>query len=280
MRLIEQLLAVDGPNGRAEARIRDNPLFVTPGGRLDPAAHLELIAQTFAAVKGWREQALGIPPQTGYLVGADGLLISGAPRIGDLLTVTMDETERIGSLVAVQGRSYRGDQLLARGRLKLWLDPSGSPPADGPPIDTGLPAHPMMPWDQAVEAATVHPLGWEPEQAITQSFCFPATFGAFQGHFPGHPVLPAFAQVRLVVGMLASARQAPLALTGLDKAKFREPLLPGQTIQVRCRLEDTPNPSLASATLTLGDRPLSAFRVTFQEMMAPSATPLWDTGPL
>jgi len=270
VRLIEQILAVDGRSGRAEARIRKNPLFAAPGGRLDAAAHLELIAQTFAAVKGWRERTLGIPPQTGYLVGADGLLVRGAPQIGDLVTVTMEETERIGSLVVVQGRSYRGDRLLARGSLKLWMAPPGNQTVEKSRIDADIPTHPMTPWDQAVEAATVQPLEWEAGQAITQSFCFPTTFGAFQGHFPGHPVLPAFAQVRLVVGMLATARQQPLALTGLDKAKFREPLHPGQTVKVHCRLKDPPGLLQASATLTRGDRPLSTFQATVQEMMPPS----------
>ena len=60
----------------------------------------------------------------------------------------------------------------------------------------------------------------------------------FQGHFPGHPIMPgvlileAMAQVGGVYALLAKEvgeNQVPY-FVGIDKAKFRKPVLPGDTL--------------------------------------------------
>jgi beta-hydroxyacyl-ACP dehydratase FabZ len=66
----------------------------------------------------------------------------------------------------------------------------------------------------------------------------------FQGHFPGHPIMPgvliieAMAQVGGVLLMRTlntSLEKKLLYFTGIDRAKFRRPVLPGD--QVRFELE-------------------------------------------
>jgi beta-hydroxyacyl-ACP dehydratase FabZ len=65
----------------------------------------------------------------------------------------------------------------------------------------------------------------------------------FQGHFPGHPVMPgvllveALAQVGGVLAFKSSPPDGhPLVyLTGVDKAKFRKPVVPGD--QLRLEIE-------------------------------------------
>jgi 3-hydroxyacyl-[acyl-carrier-protein] dehydratase len=67
----------------------------------------------------------------------------------------------------------------------------------------------------------------------------------FEGHFPGHPVMPgvlileAMAQVAGVLAFYSlGGRQGHLPLfTGIDKAKFRTPVVPGD--QLRLELEVT-----------------------------------------
>ena len=265
VRLIDTLQAVDDRGGRAGVCIPDNPLFVAPDGVLNPTGHLELIAQTFAAVKGWRERHRNIPPQTGYLVGANDFTLSGSAGIGDRLTITIEEDDAFAPFVRVQGRVHRQSRCLARGRLKLWLAPPDEKPAPAPVSEAPVAALPSAPWDQALASAALCPLEWENDHTIARSFCFPQSFMAFQGHFPGNPVLPAFAQVRVVLTMLASAWRNPIVLERLDKAKFREPLRPGQRVQVRCRLEQDAQTYRATGSLTAADRPLSSFQATVRK---------------
>jgi UDP-3-O-[3-hydroxymyristoyl] N-acetylglucosamine deacetylase/3-hydroxyacyl-[acyl-carrier-protein] dehydratase len=65
----------------------------------------------------------------------------------------------------------------------------------------------------------------------------------FQGHFPGHPIMPAvliieaMAQVGgvLLLSMVENPKARIVYFMGIDKAKFRKPVLPGD--QVRFELE-------------------------------------------
>lgn len=264
MRLIEQLLAVDDQGGRADALIRKDGIFTDLAGRQDPTAHLELLAQTFAAVEGLHQRQRGIPPRVGYLVGADDLIFHDTAHAGDRLTVAIRTTERLGPFVLLDGQVYLQDRCLAEGRLKLWVDPSGSVTAKALRTAWEAPLPSAIPLDDEISGSAVGPWGWVTPGIVTQSFCLPRTLSAFQGHFPDAPVLPAFAQVRLGMLMLkASQRRSPV-LQSIDRAKFREPLRPEQTVAVRCRLEDRTETDAypASVKLTVAGRPVSAFQLT------------------
>ncbi len=67
----------------------------------------------------------------------------------------------------------------------------------------------------------------------------------FQGHFPGHPIMPgvlileAMAQVGGVLLMRtlnASAEKKVMYFTGIDRAKFRRPVIPGDQLRITCEI--------------------------------------------
>ena len=63
----------------------------------------------------------------------------------------------------------------------------------------------------------------------------------FQGHFPGRPIFPgvlileALAQLGGILAIRSAPGNAPpvVYLTGIDKAKFRKPIIPGDQLRLQ-----------------------------------------------
>ncbi|WP_141731491.1 3-hydroxyacyl-ACP dehydratase [Oligoflexus tunisiensis] len=60
----------------------------------------------------------------------------------------------------------------------------------------------------------------------------------FAGHFPGHPIFPAVAQIDLVLDLLQKHCNQPLTAVEISKAKFPAPIVPGTTIHVAIKRQD------------------------------------------
>lgn len=52
----------------------------------------------------------------------------------------------------------------------------------------------------------------------------------FEGHFPGFPVLPGVAQLRIVLDALALVRGAPPQLLAIRRLRFRRTVAPGDRL--------------------------------------------------
>lgn len=58
----------------------------------------------------------------------------------------------------------------------------------------------------------------------------------FSGHFPGEPILPGIALLGLVVETIRAAEAAEgrgIAITGLRRVRFRQPVRPGERMEIR-----------------------------------------------
>lgn len=269
VRLIEHLLEVNADSGRASATVRAGSLYVNADGTLDGTAYLELMGQTFAAVKGWRDREQGHPPRAGVLAGATRVDCTGTARVGEQLTVAIQQSGTFGPFEMIEGHICRQDQHIASGQLKLWLNPLHDPSGDITNTARQKTTPPLISLKKAIRAASERPMEWEANGSIAQSFCFPPAFIAFRGHFPGNPLLPAFVQIQMAHVMLEFAGQAPLQLERIDKAKFREPLHPGQSVRVHCHWDDAPNKGPATVSLRVKDRLIATFHLTFQTFKQP-----------
>lgn len=122
MLLVDELTAVEGAAGTVVAEIRSDSVFVDEYGLFEPAAFIELVAQGFAAVKGWDYLHRGMPMTLGYLVAVREISIYEQARVGDRLIIHVKVVGGIGGFVVVQGDVQRDETLLASGSLKVYID--------------------------------------------------------------------------------------------------------------------------------------------------------------
>jgi radical SAM protein with 4Fe4S-binding SPASM domain len=124
MRVVDTLLEVGERFARVAYEIPAEGPFVGADGRLDEAAHLEMIAQAIAALNGFRCSRQ--PDHQGLLLGAENVEVLGECRRGDRLTISVFKEVKYGDFGVVDGTVMRGDEVVARGRIKVWHKAGGT----------------------------------------------------------------------------------------------------------------------------------------------------------
>ena len=83
----------------------------------------------------------------------------------------------------------------------------------------------------------------EPGQRASGIKCVTMNEPFFQGHFPGHPVMPgvlileALAQTGAVAALSLPENKGKLALFGgVKNARFKRPVVPGDVLELSCEL--------------------------------------------
>jgi len=106
---------------RSRRGVRAGEPFVDANG-LDPAALLEVVAQTIAAGDALYAQSKGGRVVRGYLTGMTGVAVSGRARMGDTIEVTADCLKRMDGMGLFDARAAAGGRTLAEGRFKLYVE--------------------------------------------------------------------------------------------------------------------------------------------------------------
>jgi 3-hydroxyacyl-[acyl-carrier-protein] dehydratase len=128
MRLVDTLVSAGDGCAVAESVLPRSSIMADGEGKIDEVAFMELIAQSYAAFKGYTDRMDGKPPGEGFLVGVRHLEFTGRAYAGDRLQTSIRTVAAIGGFAVVEGAVTRGDETLASGTLKLWLV---DPDADG-----------------------------------------------------------------------------------------------------------------------------------------------------
>ena len=126
MRMVDVLESFDGSGGTVTARLPADSLLASGDGSIDEAAFAELIAQGYAAVKGYDDRVNGRAPGRGYLVGIRRLRIHGRARAGEALRIDVATVGSFTEFAVVEGTVSRNGELLAEGALKLWIEGPGA----------------------------------------------------------------------------------------------------------------------------------------------------------
>ncbi len=121
IRMVDRIIAVGERSARTEFVVRSDSLFVDESGRLDEAAYIEMIAQSFAASHGFHLSADEQSLHRGMLLGVKDLRIEGTAHAGDRLFVDVKKVARFGDFGVVEGTvSHEDGRFLASGELKVW----------------------------------------------------------------------------------------------------------------------------------------------------------------
>ncbi len=121
MCLVDRLVEFDDNSGIVEAHIANDSLLVDRNGTLDRIVFIELIAQSYAAVRGYSDLLGGKNIKKGFLVAAKRIEIKGQAAAGDLLRIKVTTTSEVGDFNIADGVVMKGDEVLAAGNITVWI---------------------------------------------------------------------------------------------------------------------------------------------------------------
>ena len=121
IRIIDRLLSFDGLQGVVESVIQPDSIFVKEDGSIEQVAMVELIAQSFAAVKGYGDLLDEKPVGKGFLVGVKQFAFQGPAYGNKRLLIYITKTGETDEFALAEGRVTCGKEVLAFGNLMVWI---------------------------------------------------------------------------------------------------------------------------------------------------------------
>ena len=96
-------------------------------------------------------------------------------------------------------------------------------------------------------------------------------FIGFRGHFPGHPILPAFVQLMMAECAVRRHSGAPLSLRRVERGKFLKPIGPNESVTVCWQEQPWDKGLRCSFTLRVGTETAAVFALEFAAEEGPYA---------
>ncbi len=121
MCLVDRLVEFSDNSGVVEAAVEHGGLLVGEDGVLDRVTFIELIAQSYAAVRGYSDLLGGKDIKKGFLVAAKLIEIKGEAAAGDLLRIKVATTAEVGDFNIADGTVMKGGEVLAAGNITVWI---------------------------------------------------------------------------------------------------------------------------------------------------------------
>lgn len=119
-----------------------------------------------------------------------------------------------------------------------------------------------------ISKAVIEPLSVDKDGVLTCGYRFASDFVGFRGHFPGHPLLPAFIQILLSVAMIETHRKDDLRVSTISKAKFKREIPPGSRVVVRCTPRKNDFHMTYDVTLMMEEGVAALFQIAFDSVKA------------
>jgi len=121
MRLVDRILEITDGIAIIEAQLSEGQLFIDGTGELDNIAYVEMIAQAYASMRGYRDRIEGLPIRDGFMVSVRKVKHYAAAFAGDMLKIHVSEVGEFDFFTVAEGKIYNKDQLLAQAQISLWI---------------------------------------------------------------------------------------------------------------------------------------------------------------
>ena len=133
MLLIGQLQSYDRKQGagRISACLSSETIFCDCGvsgedNFLEEVVVLEMMAQSYACLRGYEDRLVDLPPSLGFLVGVRRFVSHRRLEVGAEVTIEVATTIQLGDFFIADAKVRSGPEEVAAAELKIWV-----PPAEG-----------------------------------------------------------------------------------------------------------------------------------------------------
>ena len=120
--MIDRLTHFDETVTTTQLTVRTDNLFTEADGHLNPCALVENIAQTCAARMGYINRYIYRQRvRLGYIGGIKNLQVLRTPRVGELLTTSIEVLQEVMKLTLVNSTVRVGDEVIVTAEMKIAL---------------------------------------------------------------------------------------------------------------------------------------------------------------
>ncbi len=120
MRLVDTIDKLAERSAGCSVSIKEGMPFADENGSIDNVAYLEMMAQSIAALNGFRNIGKSDTAPEGYLLGAKKLIINSEAMVGERLSVFVFKYASYGDFGIVKAIVKRNNEVLATGEIKIW----------------------------------------------------------------------------------------------------------------------------------------------------------------
>lgn len=118
--MVDSLIGIGQQSATSVFMVTEENILVKDGF-LQESGIMENIAQTAAAMQGYRMHEGGEEIRHGYIGGIKNLAIYSLPSVGDRLTTVIYEMHHVWNAIVLQGEVMIGEQKIASCEMKVFI---------------------------------------------------------------------------------------------------------------------------------------------------------------
>lgn len=120
--LISRLLAASEAGGKTAFTIPENHVLVD-NGELQPSGLMENMAQSCAALMGFRGAMLGEQPKIGFIGDIRSFTFSKLPKVGTTIETNITIENQIFDVTMIGGQIFENGEPIAECKMKIFVRP-------------------------------------------------------------------------------------------------------------------------------------------------------------